>query len=817
MAKSLVIVESPAKARTINKFLGKNFVVKASMGHVRDLPKTQLGVDEEDGFAPTYVVVADKKKKGIIAELKKAAAQAKEIYLAPDMDREGEAISFHLKEILSKGCKATFHRVVFNEITRKAILKAFQHPTDIDQDKVYAQQARRILDRLVGYKISPLLWEKVRRGLSAGRVQSVALRMISEREREIEAFKPVEYWSLTARLEGPEPPAFAARLAKVGGRKAELPDEKTTAGITARAQAGEWRVASVQAKEKKRHPPPPFITSQLQQAAARRFGLPVRRTMMLAQRFYEGLELGERGRIGLITYMRTDSTRVSDEALAEVRQHIGTRYGKDYLPDKPRLFRARKGAQESHEAIRPTALDLPPEALAPHVAPQELKLYKLIWERFVASQMASAVFDTTSADIEVENTLFRANGSVLKFPGFLAAHGRADGRGEGEGGHEAANTVNGDPEIEEGVLPPLAEDQVLKLLGLDPKQHFTQPPPRYTEATLVKAMEENGIGRPSTYAAIIGTLYTREYVTREQKSKSFRPTELGLLVADLLIESFGDLINVDYTARMEEELDQIEEGQKNWVTALTEFNKKFTKDLERARREMTDVKRQEIPTDELCSKCGKPMVIKWGRFGRFLACTGYPDCKNTQELASGNGDGPEAHDLDETCEKCDKPMVVKRGRFGRFLACTGYPDCKNTRKIIVSEEGKITSKPDRLLEETCPKCDSPLAVKQGRFGEYTGCSTYPDCRYVKLEEIGVPCPESDCGGQVVVRRSKRGRTFYGCSEYPACKFVTWHRPISRSCPDCGSLYLLEKTTKRSGTEILCPGEECAYKESVAVS
>ncbi|MFQ5719773.1 MAG: type I DNA topoisomerase [Acidobacteriota bacterium] len=803
MAKSLVIVESPAKAKTINKFLGKNYVVKASMGHLRDLPKTKLGVDEEADFAPTYVVVPDKKKKAVVADLRKAAARADDIYLAPDMDREGEAISFHLKEILSEASEARFHRVLFNEITRKAILEAFKHPTEIDRDRVYAQQARRILDRLVGYKISPLLWDKVRRGLSAGRVQSVALRMITEREREIQAFEPVEYWSLTARLTGDEPPPFDARLHKIDGKKAELPDESTTTGIVERVRDGEWRIGSVTARAKKRNPPPPFITSQLQQTAAARFGFPVRRTMMLAQRLYEGIELGERGAVGLITYMRTDATRVSDEALTAVRDHIASRFGKDHLPASPRTFKARKGAQAAHEAIRPTSLDLPPAAVASSLGKEELKLYTLIWERFVASQMVPAVFDTTTADIAIGGCVFRATGSVLKFPGYLAAHGSGDGG-------------SGQKDREEGLLPPLAKDQVVKLLELDPRQHFTQPPPRFTEATLVKALEENGIGRPSTYAAIIGTLYSREYVIREAKQKTFKPSELGVLVSDLLVESFGDLINVDYTARMEEELDEIEEGRKNWVTALAEFNEKFTSDLERARVEMTDVKRQEIPTDQTCSKCDKPMVIKWGRFGRFLACTGYPDCKNTQELAGENGAGGAEADLEATCEKCGAEMVVKRGRYGRFLACTGYPDCKNTRKILVADDGTVTSKPDQILSETCPKCAAPLALKQGRYGEYTSCSKYPECRYIKLQEVGVPCPEENCPGQIVVRRSKRGRVFYGCGEYPQCKFVTWSLPLARTCPDCGSPYLLEKTTKRAGTEIFCPDEACDYKESVAV-
>ncbi|MFQ5768537.1 MAG: type I DNA topoisomerase, partial [Acidobacteriota bacterium] len=551
MAKSLVIVESPAKAKTINKFLGKDYIVKASMGHLRDLPKTRLGVDEETGFEPTYVLVADKRKKAVVADLKKAAARVDDVYLAPDPDREGEAISFHLKEILSEDSKASFHRVVFNEITKKAILAAFSHPTDINNDRVNAQQTRRILDRLVGYKISPLLWEKVRRGLSAGRVQSVALRMITEREREIQAFKPQEYWTLTALLDGGQPPPFSARVVKVNGKKAELCDESATTHLVENVRQVPWKVVSRKSKEKKRHAPPPFITSQLQQAAARRHGFGVKRTMMLAQGLYEGREIGDRGSIGLITYMRTDSTRVSDEALAGVRQFIQSTYGKEYLPEKPRFFKARKGAQEAHEAIRPTSLDLPPAAGRPFLKGDEWKIYNLIWQRFVASQTEAAVFDTTTVEIEAGPALFRAAGSVQKFAGWLAVYGAEEG---------TENTLQ--EKTEGGLLPPLSKGQVVKLIELDPKQHFTQPPPRYTEATLVKAMEENGIGRPSTYAAIIGVLSSREYVTREQKQKAFTPTELDMLVSDLLVASFGNLISVDYTARMEEKLDEIEEGRK---------------------------------------------------------------------------------------------------------------------------------------------------------------------------------------------------------------------------------------------------------------
>ncbi|MCZ6649077.1 MAG: type I DNA topoisomerase [Acidobacteria bacterium] len=809
MSKALVIVESPAKAKTINKFLGKDFVVKASLGHLRDLPKTKLGVDEDNGFTPTYVVVADKKKKAIVAELQKAASKASAVFLAPDADREGEAISFHLKELLSQGSDAPFHRVRFNEITKKAILAAFASPSEIDEDRVNAQQTRRILDRLVGYKLSPLLWEKIRRGISAGRVQSVALRMITEREREVLAFKAEEYWSLTATLEGDNPPPFLAKVARIDGKKASIPDQKASDKLVKAVKGGSFAVTKVTAKKKTRKPVPPFITSQLQQAAASRHGFAVKRTMMLAQHLYEGMEIKGHGSVGLITYMRTDSTRISDDALEAVRAHIGETYGDKYLPAKPNVYKARKGAQESHEAIRPTSLDLPPDAIKDQLKADEWKVYNLIWKRFVASQMTPAIFDTTSVDIEAGPAIFRANGSVLKFPGFLEVYG----------GNLNPDTIEGDDDadqVKEGVLPPLAEGDQLKMNKLDPKQHFTQPPPRYSEATLVKALEENGIGRPSTYASIIQTLATREYVEKEQKT--FRPTELGTMVCEQLVEHFGDLINVDYTASMEEELDRIEEGTRDWVKALTEFNKKFNKDLKLAKKNMKDFKRMEEATDETCSKCSKPMIIRWGRFGKFMACSGYPECKNTQEIDGEDGDGKAAEEtpvVEDPCEKCGKEMIIKRGRFGKFIACTGYPDCKNTRKIMVNAEGKVTSTPDKLLDETCPKCGKQLAQKNGRFGEYVGCSDYPDCKYIKLKEIGVPCPKEGCkGGQVVERRSRRGRTFYGCSNYPDCDFVAWNKPLPQPCPQCKSPYIMEKITKRWGTQHICPSEECEFKETV---
>jgi DNA topoisomerase-1 len=840
---ALVIVESPAKAKTINKFLGRGFTVKASMGHVRDLPKRTLGVDEET-FQPTYQVLTEKKQT--LGELKKAAKKADEVYLASDPDREGEAICWHLKEELQKETDAPFRRVLFNEITQRAVRAAFDHPLEIDTNKVDAQQARRILDRLVGYKISPLLWDKVRRGLSAGRVQSVALRIICEREREILGFQSQEYWSLTASLAAGEPPLFQAKLQSQDGKKAEPASQADVErllgelgwriretrqdeqrGLVVEVEAAvpnptPFRVSKVQAKETRKNPAPPFTTSKLQQDAARQLGFAVSRTMRVAQRLYEGQELGDAGNIGLITYMRTDSTRVSDEALAAVRSHIASTYGEASLPREPRFFRAAKRAQEAHEAIRPTSMDYTPQMVKDWLGRDELRLYTLIWNRFVASQMEAAVFDTTRADIEAGRLTFRATGSVLKFPGWLSVYHEgldddAPAREEG---------VDDAPEEDDRRLPPLVEGQLVELRELLPRQHFTQPPPRYTEATLVRELEENGIGRPSTYATILATIQNRDYV--EKEGKRFHPTELGLLVNELMVDSFGDIVDVGYTARMEEELDRIEEGELNWVDALREFKGKFEHDLERARREMRDVKREAIKTDQVCDKCGQPMVVKWGRFGRFLACSGYPECKNTREI-NGSGEidraavpaaaktakvAAEPNPIEaeaDPCEKCGKPMVLRRGRYGQFLACSGYPECKTTRKVLVSKDGKAEVKADVLLDEACPKCGERLAVKQGRFGEFTSCSDYPKCRYVKMKETGVRCPRCTKGA-IVERRSRRGKTFWGCSEYPDCDFVVWRRPIDKPCPACAQPYLLERVTKRHGAQWICESENCEHVE-----
>jgi DNA topoisomerase-1 len=846
--RSLVIVESPAKAKTINKFLGRDFTVKASMGHVRDLPKRQIGVDEET-FEPTYAALPDKKKT--LTELRRAAKSAGAIYLASDPDREGEAICWHLQEELRRGTKAQFHRVLFNEITKRAVLAAFDHPREIDMNKVEAQQARRILDRLVGYKISPLLWDKVRRGLSAGRVQSVALRIICEREREIQSFISREYWSLVAQLEGDRPPGFTAKLVAKDGKKIELVSQEEVAGALDRlgweiretrpqegGQAGAvtvevgrkggdcapFRVASVQAKEKKKHPLPPFITSKLQQDAARQLGFGVSKTMRIAQGLYEGREIGNAGTVGLITYMRTDSTRVAAEAVNAVRSFISKQYGNEALPAKPRAYKASKQAQEAHEAIRPTSMEYSPEAVKPFLGRDEFRLYSLIWNRFVASQMESAVFDMTRVDIEAGPFTFRSTGSVLKSPGWLRVYHEARDEDQRQKDDEEPDAA------EDHRLPSLQEGQVLNLQSLLARQHFTQPPPRFSEATLVKELEENGIGRPSTYAQILATIMDRDYVQKE--GRRFLPTELGFLVNDLMVASFGDIVDVGYTARMEEELDRIEEGQLSWVDALREFQRKFEADLERARVEMRDVKREAIPTDQTCDKCAKPMVLKWGRFGQFLACSGYPDCKNTRDISNGADNGnssrnglraaaksarvssePNPVEVEAApCEKCGQPMVLRRGRFGQFLACSGYPDCKTTRKVSVAKDGKVQAKADVLLDEPCPRCSSKLAVKQGRYGEFTACSDYPKCRYVKMKDTGVTCPE--CGkGNIVERRSKRGKVFFGCSAYPDCNFVLWRRPVNKTCPACGGTYLVERVTKNSGRQLTCDSETCQHAEA----
>ncbi len=806
MGKSLVIVESPAKAKTIGKYLGKDFVVKASLGHVKDLPKNSLAVDIENGFEPTYVVIEGKNK--LIQELRKEAGKVDTVYLAADPDREGEAICYHLQEELAgkRGNGVKIFRVMFNEITANAIRKAFQSPAAVDSHRVDAQQARRVLDRLVGYKISPLLWDKVRRGLSAGRVQTVALRLIVDREREIRAFEKREYWTIDAHLGAKKPPVLAARLVKRNDEAIEIPDEAASNAIVAQLQNAAYLVRSVSTREKRRNSAPPFITSTIQQEAARKLRFSVKRTMMIAQRLYEGIELGKEGLTGLITYMRTDSTRVSAEALTEVRGLIVDRYGKEYLPDSPNVYRSKKDAQDAHEAIRPTSALRTPEDVQKYVSEDEFKLYRLIWMRFVASQMNPAVFDQTTIEITAEGAdkasyLFRATGSVPKFDGFIKVY------------EEGKDQQDAEDEELKHKLPAVTEGETLKFRSLDPEQHFTEPPPRFTEATLVKELEADGVGRPSTYASILSTIQEREYVKKE--GGRFKPTELGMVVTDLLVESFDDIFEVRYTASMEEALDEIEEGKLDWRMALNEFYEKFRADLVRAETEMTDIKRMEKPTDLVCDKCGKPMVIKWGRHGSFIACTGYPDCTNTRELSV---DLPDVDNVDlseqeseEYCPNCGRPMVLKKGRFGQFMACSGYPDCKTTRRL----DSKEVRQPDVPLDEKCPRCDSNLVLKSGRFGEFTACSNYPKCKFVKQKTIGVKCPQC-AEGEIVERRSKRGKTFYGCNRYPECDFVAWAKPIAEACPNCGHAYLVEKWLK-SGPVIQCPNSECKYKRAVVVT
>jgi DNA topoisomerase-1 len=804
MAKSLVIVESPTKAKTIGKYLGKDFVVKASLGHVKDLPKKDLAVDVERDFTPKYEVIEGKKK--LMAELKAAVKGVDSVYLAADPDREGEAICWHLQEELEskKTGKPEFFRVMFNEITAAAVKKAFDKPLAVNIHLVEAQQARRVLDRLVGYKISPLLWDKVRRGLSAGRVQTVAVRVIVEREREIRAFQKEEYWTIDVALNAKKAPVLTARLNKIADETPEIGNEQTATGIVDDLAEAAYVVKSVGTREKKRNPVPPFITSTLQQESSRKLRFSVKRTMMLAQALYEGKELGAEGAVGLITYMRTDSTRVSEDALTEVRTFVTERYGPDFVPAAPNTYKTKKDAQDAHEAVRPTSVLRTPESLEGVLAEDELKLYRLIWMRFIASQMTPALLDQTTIDINAagksgKNHIFRATGSVLKFEGFLKVY---------EEGKDAKDEEDEDLKHK---LPAVAEGETLKFKEILPVQHFTEPPPRYNEATLVKKLEADGVGRPSTYASILSTIQDREYVKKE--GGKFVPTELGMVVTDLLLESFNDLFDVKYTARMEEELDDIEDGKVEWRVAMGDFYGRFQKDLEHAERNMTDIKRMEKPTDLVCDKCGKPMVIKWGKHGSFIACTGYPECTNTRELTvdlPDIGDGSDLGEQDEQeyCENCGRPMVLKKGRFGTFFACSGYPECKTTKQIG-GEQRK-----DVPLEEKCPQCASNLVQKYGRYGEFVACSNYPKCKFVKQKTIGLPCPNCT-EGEVVERRSKRGRTFFGCNRYPDCDFVAWGKPIAEKCPDCGSSYLIEKFLK-AGPVAQCPNAECKFKHPIDV-
>ncbi len=808
MAKSLVIVESPAKAKTINKYLGKDYEVEASLGHVKDLPKNKIGVDFENDFATELVVIPGKEK--VLTKLKKMAKSASAIYLAPDPDREGEAIAAHLYEELGDGSKRKknsipIHRVTFNEITSKAVRAAFEHPREIDWNLVDAQSTRRVLDRIVGYQISPLLWDKVRRGLSAGRVQTVALRLIVEREREIKAFEKKEYWTIDAHLAAAKPPAFDARFTGIDGEKTEVGNEEQAKQIQAGLGSAAWAVRSVEKKERRRSPVAPFTTSKLQQDSSRKLRFSVKRTMMIAQRLYEGVELGDEGLVGLITYMRTDSTRVSDDALAEVREMVLTNFGGDFVPEKPNFYKSKKeNTQDAHEAIRPTSVLRNPDSVKQYLHEDEYKVYNLIWQRFVASQMVPAVFDQTSVDIDARSDRaynFRVTGSVLKFAGFLKIY------------EEAKEAKDEEDEALKHKLPPLEEGQKLTMRAIKPEQHFTEPPPRYNEASLVKELEERGIGRPSTYATILSTIQERQYV--QKIGGKFIPTEIGLVVTDLLVANFPYIFDPQYTARLEEELDEIEEGKEKWTDALSAFYKHFEKELRHAQKHMENVKRMEKPTEEKCERCGSPLVLKWGKFGSFFACSSYDkedpnSCtftkENTIDLPDLETAETQETSQEEYCENCGRVMVLKRGRFGQFLACTGYPDCKTTRRL--DQAKKV---PDVPLEEVCPKCGRNMVLRHGRYGEFISCSGYPECKYIKQNYIGMNCPDCKDGELVEKKARRRGNLFYGCSNYPKCTFTSAYKPIAEKCPECGSRYLLEKNLK-SGTVWVCPNNKAKSSE-----
>ena len=775
--KSLIVVESPTKVKTISKYLGPDFEVRASVGHVKDLPKNSLGIDTEKGFEPTYLVMESKKK--VIADLKKAAARADQILLAPDPDREGEAIAWHVAEEIGK--KKLVRRVLFNDLTRETILDALAHPRDLDFNLYEAQQTRRILDRLVGYQISPLLWEKVKRGLSAGRVQSVAVRIICDREAEIRKFVPEEYWNITALLEGTNPPPFEAKLFKIDGKKAKVGDGSRSAEVVASLKDAPFTISSVEKKEVKRQPPAPFTTSKLQQEASRWLHFSAKKTMMTAQKLYEGIELGAEGSVGLITYMRTDSVRIAAEALNEAREYIHSQYDAPYLPPKARVFKVSGSAQDAHEAIRPTEVRRSPQQIKAFLTPDQFRLYQLIWNRFLACQMNPAVLDQTTVDIAAANCLFRVQGSVMRFPGFTVVY--TEGKED-----------NGDENGFGKLLPAVREGEVLKLISLNPEQKFTQPPPRFSEASLVRELEENGIGRPSTYATIISTIQDREYV-RLEKGK-FIPTDLGILVTDLLVKNFPRILDAAFTASLETQLDQIEEGKVKRLDTLNGFYLPFAEELRKAKATMRNVKQEETPTDLVCEKCGKPMVIKWGKNGRFLACTNYPACKNTMNFTQGEKgeiQPEEKQTTDIPCPLCGKPMSARQGRFGKFLGCTGYPECKHT--INVGPDGAPVAAPagGKESDAVCEKCGKPMAVKRGRFGTFLGCSGYPECKNIvrtpKGAQAGAPAAPVEltdtlcdkCGKPMAVKQGRYGK-FLGCTGYPGCRNIMKYKAPAKGSP-----------------------------------
>lgn len=730
MAKSLVIVESVAKTRTIGKFLGKDYAVMSSVGHIKDLPKQRLGIRLDDGFEPEYITIRGKAK--VVNDLRKAAADVDRVYVATDPDREGEAIASHLAEEIRKQNNKIL-RVMFNEITENAVKQALAHPQEIDHRLVEAQKARRVVDRLVGYQVSPILWRTIYRGLSAGRVQSVALRLICEREELIDQFIPEEYWSITAELRGRTSTPFFAKLIKIDGKNPELPNEAITQGVIAELDRQPYKILDIRKKRIKRQPSPPFTTSTMQQEAARRLGFSAKRIMMIAQQLYEGVELSAKeGSAGVITYMRTDSTRVAAEAISAAREFIFAQYGKEYVPKAPVHYKAKAGAQDAHEAIRPTSMKHEPRSIKKYLTPDQFKLYELIWQRFVASQMNPAEIEQTTIDTQAGiRFLLRTTGSTIVFRGFLQVFGDFKDEEVDENGDSTALPR----ELEIG--------EPLTLIGLHPKQHFTKPPARYNESSLVKELDGLGIGRPSTYAMIISTLLARKYV--EKLQRQLVPTELGKTVNKILVANFPEIFNVKFTAFMEEELDKVECGDKQFLQVVREFYDPFNSAVAKT-EEMKDTIKDALQeaTSEVCPQCGKALIIRWGRNGKFMACSGYPDCKYSKPLAA-------AEEMPgELCDKCGRAMVVKVGRYGRFLACGGYPECKNSRP-------------------------------------------YP---------LGVACPKD--GGQIIERRSKRGRAFYGCSNYPLCDFATWSKPVATPCPTCRNPYVEERYTQARGAYFRCP-------------
>jgi len=802
----LVIVESPSKAKTITKYLGKGYKVLASVGHIRDLPK-KLGVDVDNGFQEEYEISPAKLK--VVAELKAAAKTADELILATDPDREGEAISWHLHEAIKPPKGMPVKRVLFHEITPAGIQKAMENPTVINKDLVDAQRARRVLDRLVGYKVSQVLWDKVKRGLSAGRVQSVAVRLIVDRELEILAFNPIEYWVLKGKFAAKLPPQFWMRLTRINGQTLQLGNKETRRRIENEQQAhalrdqilqAAWKVTGLETKEKKRNPGAPYTTAKLQQDAAQKLRMSVTRTMQTAQRLYEGIDFGE-GPIGLITYMRTDSPRLAPEAVEAVRDFVAKQYGQDYLPAKPRIYKGKGSAQEAHEAIRPTDITRTPESLKGRLDGDQLRLYALIWRRTVACQMEAARFDETVVEAAAaldkgEEAAFEAKGEIERFPGWLTVY-RANQE-------EKAETLGSSEDEDEEVvgLPALKLGESLKLETLETDQQFTKPPARFSEATLVKELEEDGIGRPSTYASIIATIVDRDYVRKVEGR--FKPTELGMVVTELLVQGFHELMDPSYTSGLESQLDRVEAGELSFLKAMKAFYGPFEDLLKNAGSEMANLK-AGIPTDRVCKKCSAPMLKRIGKNGLFLGCSKYPECDHTEELEQLEepADAPE-------CPLCGAtPMTLRKGQWGPFWACPNYPGCKG---IVKADPKGLPVPADVPIGEKCPTCGKDFVKRHGRYGEFICCVDYPKCKTVKKEILGVPCPK--CGGDLSPRKSRFGKVFYGCTKYPKCDFTAWDKPVPISCPGCKNSYMTEKTKKPRGkdpiTFLLCP--ECKHEE-----